>query len=94
MVFKGIGLIWNPKTKRALVNFRHVDTFETNEESEIELLLKAEGISVLYDKEPSKSVEMTKKDLVLKARALGITGADRMSKSELTERLEECKSSR
>jgi len=41
MKFKGYGSIYNPATKKILVDFQKTPEFETNKQSEIELIRKS-----------------------------------------------------
>jgi hypothetical protein len=91
MKFKGYGVIWNPKASRNLVNFRNVDVYETSDEYEISLLSIAQGVDIIEGeiKAPASGPdpEPTRKELLAKAKAQGVTGADRMSKAALAEAL-------
>lgn len=81
MRFKGYGVIWNPKKSKTLVNFRNVDEYETSDEYEIELLMGAQGVeSIGGEVAPAGP---SRKELLAKAKELGVTGADRMSKADL-----------
>ena len=89
MTFTGKGVVWNPKKGAPLVNFKYTETYETEDKQEIDLLSQALGVHPVFDKPEEAPKKVTKADLVAEAKERGITGAERLSKAALQEKLEE-----
>ena len=90
MTFEGIGMVWNPKTKKVLCNFNKGE-YSTNDLYEINILKECPQATLIsgdMPEEPEKktySEKKTKKQLIEEAKALGITGSDRMKAAEIEE---------
>jgi hypothetical protein len=79
MVFKGIGIVWNPKRNKLLCNFKKGQTYETQNLDEIEVLqncpqaeyvsgdmpeVKEEVKEAPEPKEPKEPKEPTKNEIM------------------------------
>ena len=84
MNFEGIGMVWNPKTKKVLCNFNKGE-YSTNDLYEINILKECPQATLISGDMPEESEKKTKKQLIEEAKALGITGSDRMKASEIEE---------
>lgn len=84
MNFEGIGMVWNPKTKKVLCNFNKGE-YSTNDLYEINILKECPQATLISGDMPEESEKKTKKQLIEEAKALGITGSDRMKAAEIEE---------
>ena len=84
MNFEGIGMVWNPKTKKVLCNFNKGE-YSTNDLYEINILKECPQATLISGDMPEESEKKTKKQLIEEAKSLGITGSDRMKASEIEE---------
>jgi len=99
MKFKGYGSIYNPSTKKILVDFQKTPEFETNKQSEIELIRKSGYVTeesgtmeikeeIIITSEPEEK-ELTKKQVMESLDASGIDYNPRDKKEILLALLEE-----
>ena len=94
MKFTGYGVVWNPKAKKVMVNFKETPEYDTNDPYEIDILSSCGSVSTdesVVDTTTCETIEpdpRTRKQLVKDAKEAGIKGADRMSKEEMIKLLE------
>ena len=81
MIFKGIGLVWNPSKGKAICNFKNGE-YETDNLYEIGILEKCPQAEYVSGEKPEakevKEAKKTRKELIAEAKEKGIKNPERV----------------